>query len=421
MRDKLREVKEIFDKLAKVSSIKSKEVIVKQNEDNELFKSCLKFLLDDNITTGLDTKKLNKKVPLLNINIDLDIRHMFSYIQGNNTGTDENIAYVKTYINYFDDDMKDFLEKLFSKKLKCGASTKIVNKVYKGFIKEFNIMLGSKFDFNKVPSGTKYITEKFDGLRCFCIIKDGKITLKSRQNKVFEGLIDIETSIAALGLDNICLDGELLSIGSSYEDVYKDTTKKVNNKNKVKTGVKYQIFDIIPLEEFENGKGKLTYSERRSILDKIPESEYIKITPLLYVGDSMDMIMQILNKYREQGAEGLMCNLDKPYEFKRSKTLLKMKVMSTCDLRVIGFEEGDGKYRNSLGKIVCDYRKYELRVGSGFSDELRDEIWNNKDKYLNNICEIQYFEETHNDKGELSLRFPVFKQFRFDKNEESYN
>ena len=28
MRDKLREVKEIFDKLAKVSSIKSKEVIV---------------------------------------------------------------------------------------------------------------------------------------------------------------------------------------------------------------------------------------------------------------------------------------------------------------------------------------------------------------------------------------------------------
>ena len=131
MRDKLREVKEIFDKLAKVSSIKSKEVILKQNEDNELFKSCLKFLLDDNITTGLDTKKLAKKIPLLNTNIDLDIRHMFSYIQGNNTGTDENIAYVKTYINYFDDDMKDFLWKLFSKKLKCGASTKIVNKVYK--------------------------------------------------------------------------------------------------------------------------------------------------------------------------------------------------------------------------------------------------------------------------------------------------
>lgn len=420
MKDKLREVKEIFDKLAKVSSIKSKEVILKQNEHNELFKSCLKFLLDDNITTGLDTKKLNKKVPLLNTDIDLDIRHMFSYIQGNNTGTDENIAYVKTYINYFDDDMKDFLCKLFTKKLKCGASTKIVNKVYKGFIKEFNIMLGSKFDFNKVPSGTKYITEKFDGLRCFCVIKDGKITLKSRQNKVFEGLVDIETSITALGLDNICLDGELLSIGSSYEDVYKDTTKKVNNKNKVKTGVKYQIFDIVPLEEFENGKGKLTYSERRKMLDKIPESEYIKITQLLYVGDSMDMIMQILNKYREQGAEGLMCNLDKPYEFKRSKTLLKMKVMSTCDLRVVGFEEGEGRLENTLGKIICDYKGFKLGVGSGFSDSMRTEIWNNQDKYLGRITEIQYFKETHNDKGELSLRFPIFVEFR-DKNEVSYD
>ena len=420
MRDKLREVKEIFDKLAKVSSIKGKEVILKQNEDHELFKSCLKFLLDDNITTGLDTKKLNKKIPLLNTNIDLDIRHMFSYIQGNNTGTDENIAYVKTYINYFDDDMKDFLWKLFSKKLKCGASTKIVNKVYKGFIKEFNIMLGSKFDFNKVPSGTKYITEKFDGLRCFCIIKDGKITLKSRQNKLFEGLIDIETSIAALGLDNVCLDGELLSIDSNYEDVYKDTTKKVNNKNKVKTGVKYQIFDIVPLEEFENGKGKLTYSERRKMLDKIPESEYIKITQLLYVGDDVDMIMKILNKYRKQGAEGLMCNLDKPYEFKRSKALLKMKVMSTCDLRVIGFEEGKGRLENNLGKIICDYKGFKLGVGSGFSDNMRTEIWNNQDKYLGRIAEIQYFEETHNDKGGLSLRHTVFVEFR-DKNEVSYD
>ena len=51
---------------------------------------------------------------------------------------------------------------------------------------------------------------------------------------------------------------------------------------------------------------------------------------------------------------------------------------------------------------------------------MRDEIWNNQDKYLGKISEIQYFEETNNDEGGLSLRFPVFKQWRFDKEEESY-
>ena len=53
---------------------------------------------------------------------------------------------------------------------------------------------------------------------------------------------------------------------------------------------------------------------------------------------------------------------------------------------------------------------------------MRDEVWNNKDKYLNKIAEIQYFEETSNQKDDkLSLRFPVFKDWRFDKDEESYN
>ena len=35
-------------------------------------------------------------------------------------------------------------------------------------------------------------------------------------------------------------------------------------------------------------------------------------------------------------------------------------------------------------------------LGSGFTDEQRSEIWDNKDKYINKIAEIQYFEESKN-------------------------
>ena len=124
-----------------------------------------------------------------------------------------------------------------------------------------------------------------------------------------------------------------------------------------------------------------------------------------------------------QKEEGLMLNLvSGVYKFgKRSTELLKVKQMNTCDLQCTAIEEGEGKYAGVLGKIVCNYKGYELRVGSGFTDEQRAYYWKNPWLIVGSIVEIQYFEETNNDTGGLSLRFPVFKTWRDDKNEESYN
>lgn len=117
-----------------------------------------------------------------------------------------------------------------------------------------------------------------------------------------------------------------------------------------------------------------------------------------------------------------MINLNKPYEFKRSKTLIKVKVMLTCDLRIIGFEQGQGENKDLLGAIICEYKNTTLKCGSGFSKKLRKVIWDNPGIYLGKIVEIQYFEETYSEATGLpSLRFPVFKQFRDDKTEPSYD
>lgn len=416
----LRRVKEIFDKIAGVSGKKSKETIIKQNADNELFLECLKFLLDSNITTGLSKKKINKKVKVYENTCD-DIRDMFIYLSLHNSGTDVNIGVVQGYINSLDEDLQDFVRGLLTKSLKIGADAKTVNKVIPGLIYTFEIMLGSKADLNKLPKGDKFVTEKFDGQRCFTIIKNGKITMKSRQNKEITGLTEVLESIKQTGLNDICLDGELLAINSDYESVYKDTMKIISTKNEVKTGIKYMVFDIVTLEEFENKKKTDIYSIRRSVLENIKETEFLKITPILYYGKDDNKVLEVLNKCRQNGAEGCMINLDKPYEFKRSKTLLKLKVMNSCDLKIIGFEEGDGKYKGTLGNLICDYKGYQLGVGSGFSDKQREQIWNNQEKYLNRIAEIQYFEETYNDKGGLSLRFPVFKCIRELGKEVSYD
>lgn len=413
------EVKDIFDKISKTSGKNDKIKIIKQNKDKELFVECLKFLLDSDIVTGLSKKKIGKKVKL-DKETTSDIRCIFDYLKQHNTGTDEDITTVQSFTYCMDEDLREFCNGLFTKSLKIGADVKSINKAIPNLIPSFDIMLGSKGELDKLPKGMKFVTEKFDGVRCFTQIRDGKIIMKSRQNKVFEDLVDIENAIADLGLDNVCLDGELLAIDSPYETVYKDTMKIVSTKDEEKHGIKYMLFDIIPLSEFDNKEGKMKYSDRREWLNTIKESKFINVAPILYKGTDIDEVLKVLDECRSNGAEGCMTNTDKPYEFKRSKTLQKLKVMSTCDLRVIGFEEGDGKLKGTLGKIICNYKGFDLGVGSGFSESMRDEVWNNQDKYLGKICEVQYFEETNNDEGGLSLRFPVFKQWRFDKDEESY-
>ena len=95
--------------------------------------------------------------------------------------------------------------------------------------------------------------------------------------------------------------------------------------------------------------------------------------------------------------------------------------MKTCDVRCIGIEPGEGRLSNTLGYIICEYKGYEVRVGSGFDDATRAYYFNHQDEIVNHLVEIQYFEETKNQDETVSLRFPVFLQVRDDKDEESYN
>lgn len=89
--------------------------------------------------------------------------------------------------------------------------------------------------------------------------------------------------------------------------------------------------------------------------------------------------------------------------------------MNDLDLEIVGFEEGTNKNAGKLGTILVNYRDNIVKVGSGFSDELREEIWQNQDKWLGRTAVIQYFEETCNQNGGISLRFTVYLDYREDK------
>jgi DNA ligase-1 len=200
-------------------------------------------------------------------------------------------------------------------------------------------------------------------------------------------------------------------------------TLKISRKDGEKKNLIFHVFDFLTLDEFQNGKSTFTYPTRRKVFETIIGNRFkwIQYLPVLYQGKDLDVIPGLLKKLEQQGKEGLMLNIcNSYYETKRTSNLLKIKTMQTFDGKVIGFEEGDGKYQGMLGKVIIDYKGFMLGCGSGFTDEDRIEVWNHKEKYINKIAEIQYFRESKNDNGGLSVSFPIFKMWRFDKDSPSF-
>lgn len=422
---------EIIRKLQNTSRTTDKMKILRDNKDNDNLKRILEYCYNPYKKYKISEKKLIELLEetLLNDNSeDKDIEEGFKLLDdlANNNINDNLRNRVKTYLN--NNNLREFWFMMITKNLNIGVNRTSLNKIWEGLIPTSNggvdikCMLGSKLDLKNLPKGIMYVTEKLDGSRCLAIIKDGNIELYSRQGQLIEGCNEIVEGIKQLELNNVVLDGEITAKDVDISEVYKETMKRLKNKKADKVGLQYNIFDIVTLKEFENKKGVAKYSKRREELDRLEDNEHIHILPLLTVTEDFDKVMEIHGEMKEKGAEGCMINLDKPYEFKRSKTLIKVKVMLTCDLRIIGFEQGQGENKGVLGAIICEYKNTTLKCGSGFSKKLRKAIWDNPGDYLGKIVEIQYFEETYSETTGLpSLRFPVFKQFRDDKTEPSYD
>ena len=56
----MEEVIKLFKQIQVISSLNDKKAIIIANKDNELFKECLRFLLDKNVITGISNSKISK-------------------------------------------------------------------------------------------------------------------------------------------------------------------------------------------------------------------------------------------------------------------------------------------------------------------------------------------------------------------------
>lgn len=412
-----------------------KQAVLKKYADDEVVKRYLQIAFDPYRVYGISTKKLSANVPP-HIAADIElfsIFELFEYLEEHNTGTFVEILLCQNLLDgvaAVDRECAELLEKLICKDLSIGCDTKTINKEIPGLIPEFNVQLANKyFDKPSIIEGKKFaITTKIDGGRIIALKENGQVSFFTRAGQKYEGLVDLEDEMSRLMPDNTCLDGEitLLTRGNlSSKDCYKETMKIVRTKEKEKHGIKMQVFDWMPADDFKRQQCDITYKYRRAELNRLFDAydlKYFELLPLLYVGEDTSKILEILEEEVANGEEGIMINdYNALYEFKRTNNLLKVKKMDTLDLEVIGFEEGSGRLAGTLGAVLVRYKNNNVvKVGSGFSDSMRSEIWANQSDWLGAIIECQYFEETRNADGGESLRFPVFKSRRTDKLEADF-
>lgn len=421
--------KDFVTEITASNSKKYKQDVLQKYKDDSVVHRYLKIAFDPYAVYGISTKKLHKSVPATSIVGIHSIFELFTYLTQHNTGTDQIVGLCQDFLDGVaacDRESADLLEKLICKDLSIGCEAKTINSVVPGLIPTFEVQLAQKY-FEKperVEGKTFAITTKIDGGRIIAIKENGSVSFYTRAGQKYEGLVDLEKEFSEMFPDNIVLDGEITILnnkGIPSKEAYK-RAMKITRADGEKHGLKMLVFDAMSVGDWKTQQSSLTYIQRRQMLDCMTafynnDTTYFELLPILYIGSDTSKVLELLEEAIANSEEGVMINIcDALYEFGRTWNLMKVKKMNTLDLQIVDFEEGSGRLAGTLGAIHVRYKNGNVvRVGSGFSDILRTQIWADKNKYLYSICEIQYFEESTNADGGISLRFPVFKDFRPDK------
>jgi ATP-dependent DNA ligase len=439
---------EVFDILTQLQLRNSrlfKESVLEKNKDNYLLKRVLKAALDPY------TQYYQRKIPKYKQREDQPIKSLGWALEGLKTLTNRMytgnaaIEQLQRILSSVTEDNAEVIKRVVTKDLKCGVSIATVNKIFgKKFIETYPCMLASAFN-QKAFEAIKYpalVQTKMDGMRANIIIDgEGIVDVRSRNGKQISlsGHFDefvknvFYKSPTLANLDvfhGAVLDGELLVLDEN--DLYILDRKTGNGiLNKAVKGtispeetarVRFECWDMIPLEDFKKGICDIPYFDRVAVLEErmegiynVQEKHLISILETKTVGNYADC-EEIFNEALAEGEEGIIVkNGDSPWENKRSKYQVKMKAELEADLLVEGFLEGSGKYEGLVGSLSCTTKDGSLKVnvGSGLSDEDRKK---DPAEYIGKIISVKYNEKIKDKNSEhWSLFLPIFQELRLDK------
>ena len=328
--------------------------------------------------------------------------------------------------------LKDLLYLILERNLKVRASVKLINKALPKFIPEFNVALANKYDEKTkkkvdLQKDVWYVSRKLDGVRCLIVVNEkGKAKSFSRAGKQFHTLSLVEKEIENLGFKNVVYDGEMCIVNENGDEDFQNVMKEIGRKDHTIQNGLFQAFDFIPLDDFNKGTSDNLFSDRlkalRNTLAQHDNLIFIKLLEQLplFTFEELDNYTKTAS---DKGWEGLMIRKDAPYKGKRSHDILKVKTFHDAEYKVKGVMNGPFRYvkdgieveEEMLSGVLIEHKGFDVRVGSGFSIDQRKHLFLKPEDILNKIITVQYFEESQNQEGGFSLRFPVIKAIHGEK------
>jgi DNA ligase-1 len=329
---------------------------------------------------------------------------------------------VNSFIEHYSE-YEELIHCIIDKDLKTRAGDKIINKAIPDHIPEFSVALADKYEPKLVDwKDGWYVSRKIDGARCIGIVdSNGDTTFYSRTGKEFDTLGIVRDGIKALNITNVVFDGELCLVDDDGNEDFQGVMKQLKKKDHTIPNPSFKIFDMITHDEFYSKKGEKNrpYSIRLANLTETMSKNECPCLTLLEqeLIHNDEHFQEWVKEAADYGWEGIMLRADEPYKGKRSKDLLKVKKFFDDEYEVVDVEMGPFRYvlngreheETMLSCVMIKHKEHIVRVGSGFAIDQRQEFYQHPKKILGKIITVQYFEETKNQDGGISLRFPTFK------------
>jgi len=255
--------------------------------------------------------------------------------------------------------------------------------------------------------GKLHASPKLDGIRC--MIQDGVAlsrSLKPIRNKHVQSLLGQKEFNG--------LDGELIVGAPTDGDVYRNTCSKVMSENK-EFKFTFWVFDTFLYPT-------MPYADRMDIVHQLCPQQTGFTNILNYeVVTNMGQLQDYETDCLSIGYEGIILR-DPSALYKHGRStakeggLIKVKRFSDSEARILDMEEqmknnnekkvnelGRGQRsshkankspKGTLGALVVkdEYSGVQFNIGTGFSDNVRNQLWEHKDDLIGQVVKYKYFD-----------------------------
>jgi len=319
--------------------------------------------------------------------------------------------------------------KIIDKNLDIRAGDRLINKAIPGLIPTFSVALAKEYKDNcDWETEDWYASRKLDGVRCLASVdENGECTLYSRMGKELTTLNKVKEAIEATNVINQVFDGEICLMDENGNEDFQGVMKQLRKKDHQIENPIFMIFDMIHKSEFDNQKGTEKLSDRLAKLrawqgGRRTDAKILRYTEQFVItGD--DHFEHWSQMACDKGWEGFMLRNDVGYEGKRSKNLVKVKKFFDAEYVVVDYNneeaevvrDGRSATIEMLAQVWIEHKGHKVKVGSGWTQDQRLKYMDGS--IVGKTITVQYFEETHNQEGGISLRFPTVKVVHGEKRE----